>query len=266
MSERTRAVIAVDYAGQPADLDELRRICRMHELVLIEDAAHAIGATYTGRPIGSISDITTFSTHPVKHVATGEGGAVLTNSDEWARRMRRFRSHGIGVDARQRAERGTWFYEMTDLGYNYRQSDILCALGLSQLERLDENLARRRRIARTYADAFTEIDGARPLEIAGDRDSAWHLYVVMLEPEKLRVDRKTVFEALRAENIGANVHYIPVHYHPYYRALGYAKGICPVAERAYERMLTLPLFPTMTDADVGDVIEAVRKVLTAYAA
>ncbi len=261
ITPRTRAIIAVDFAGQPADLDELREIARARRLVLIEDAAHALGATAHGRPVGGIADLTTLSFHPVKHVATGEGGMVTTDDDGLAGRMRRFRNHGIGSDASERARAGRWHYEMLDLGFNYRLTDLQCALGLSQLGKLDGFLARREAIAARYRRAFAACAGLRVPHVASHVRHAWHLFVVELELERLRVDRGVVFEALRAEGIGVNVHYIPVYRHPYYRTHGYADVSCPVAERAYERLLTLPLFPGMADRDVDDVVVAVEKVL-----
>ncbi len=266
VTPRTRAIVAVDYAGQPADLDELRAIAGRHGLWLIEDAAHAIGATYKGQAVGSLADLTTFSTHPVKHVTTGEGGLITTADDEIAARLRWFRNHGITSDHRQRAEKGGWFYEMVDLGYNYRLPDINCALGLSQLARLDGWLARRRAIAARYDEAWAELPAVRPLAVRPEREPAWHIYPILLDPSRLRVDRARVFAALRAENIGVNVHYIPVYWHPYYARLGYQRGLCPIAEAAYECLLTLPLFPAMADRDVDDVLVAVRQVVEAYAA
>jgi len=263
---RTRAIVAVDYSGQPADLDELGAIADRHNLVLIEDAAHAIGATYKGRTVGSISDLTTFSTHPVKHVTTGEGGLITTNDGQLAERMRWFRSHGITTDHRQRAEKGGWFYEMVVLGYNYRLPDINCVLGTSQLGKLDGWLVRRRAIAAHYVQAFADLPAVRSLAVRPDREPAWHIYPILLDLTHLRVDRAQVFAALRAENIGVNVHYIPVHLHPYYAQLGYERGLCPVAEDAYERLITIPLFPVMTDRDVEDVVSAVRKVVEVYSA
>jgi perosamine synthetase len=264
VTPRTRAILAVDYAGQPADLDELGDIARRHGLVLIEDAAHAAGATYQGRPIGALSHLTTFSTHPVKHVTTGEGGLITTDDGSLAQRMRWFRNHGITTDHRQRAEKGGWHYEMVDLGYNYRLPDINCALGLSQLRKMDSWLARRRAIAAQYHQAFSDLPAVQPLTIRPDREPAWHIYPVLLDQARLRADRAQVFAALREENIGVNVHYIPVYWHPYYVRRGYARGLCPAAEAAYERLITLPLFPAMNDTDVADVIEAVRKVTNAY--
>lgn len=266
VTSRTRAVIAVDYTGQPADLDELRDIAERYDLILIEDAAHAVGAIYKGRSIGAISDLTTFSTHPVKHVTTGEGGLVTTNNESAAQRMRWFRNHGITTDHRQRAEKGGWFYEMVALGYNYRLPDINCALGVSQLRKLEGWLARRRAIAAHYTQAFADFPAVRTLVVRPDREPAWHIYPILLDTALLRVGRAQVFAALRAENIGVNVHYIPVYWHPVYSERGYQRGLCPIAEDAYERLITLPLFPTMTEQDVTDVVEAVFKVLKAYSA
>jgi perosamine synthetase len=264
ITSHTRAIIAVDYTGQPADLDELRAIADRRDLMLIEDAAHAVGATYKGRPVGAISDLTTFSTHPVKHVTTGEGGLVTTDDEQLAERMRWFRNHGFTMDHRQRAAKGGWFYEMVALGYNYRLPDINCALGLSQLRRLDGGLARRQSIAARYTQAFADLPAVCALTIGPDCEPAWHIYPILLDPTRLRVDRAQVFAALRAENIGVNVHYIPVYWHPFYAQRGYRRGLCPVAEDAYERLVTLPLFPAMTDRDVADVIAAVFKVVEVY--
>ena len=264
VTPRTRAIVAVDYSGQPADLDELREIVQRHGLTLIEDAAHALGAGYRGRPVGSVSDLTTFSTHPVKHVTTGEGGVITTADAGMAEQMRWFRSHGISSDHHQRAQKGSWFYEMVTLGYNYRLPDINCALGLSQLDKLGAWLARRRAIAAAYGVAFAGLPAVQPLAVRPDREPAWHIYPVLLDLARLRVDRAQIIAALRAENIGVNVHYIPVYFHPYYQDLGYRRGLCPVAEGAYERLVTLPLFATMTDRDVTDVAEAVIKVISAY--
>lgn len=261
----TAAVIAVDYTGQPADLDELRALAEGAGALLIEDASHALGAVYRGRPVGTIAHLTTFSLHPVKHITTGEGGVVTTNDPELASRLRRFRNHGIETDARQREAAGSWFYEMRDLGFNYRLTDLQCALGTSQLTHLPSWIARRRAIAARYAG---RLGGEAALElplVREDRDPAWHLYVVRLRLDRLRVDRGQVFRALRAENIGVNVHYIPVPWHPYYQSLGYSRGSWPVAEEAYERLLSLPMWAGMTDTDVDDVVAAVRKVLVAYA-
>ena len=210
--------------------------------------------------------MTVFSFHPVKHLTTGEGGMVTTNDAALAETLRRFRNHGISSDARQRQASGQWYYEMVLLGFNYRLTDIACALGLSQLMKLKANLARRRQIAANYTAAFRAVPGLIPPSVRTEVNPAWHLYPIRVDLAKLTVDRGQIFRALRAENIGVNVHYIPVHLHPYYRGqFGHRDGECPVAEAAYERLISLPMFHGMTDADVGDVVRAVSKVISSYA-
>jgi UDP-4-amino-4,6-dideoxy-N-acetyl-beta-L-altrosamine transaminase len=263
---KTKAIITVDFAGQPSDMDDLNALASRHGLTVIEDAAHALGATYRGRRVGALADLTTFSLHPVKHITTGEGGMVTTDDPDMAARLRMFRTHGITTEFRQRETEGSWFYEMTALGYNYRLTDLQSALGLSQLGKLEAWVARRRAIAARYTTAFAALPEIETPIVLPDRQPAWHLYVIRLNLDRLRVGRSELFRALRAENIGVNVHYIPVPWHPYYQSLGYKKGEWPVAEGAYERMISLPIFPAMTDRDVEDVIAAVRKVVTAYAA
>ncbi len=265
ITPRTRAIIPVDYTGQPCEHDAIRALADEHGLVVIEDAAHALGATYRGRMVGTLHEMTTLSFHPVKHITTGEGGMIVTDNPELAAQMRAFRTHGITADFRQRAEAGSWVYEMVALGYNYRLPDVLCALGLHQLEKLDGWLARRREIAARYTEAFADLDEITLLDVLPETEPAWHLFMIELNLERLRVGRKEVFAALRAENIGVNVHYIPVYWHPYYQEMGYERGLCPVTEAAYERLITLPMFAALTDADVEDAITAVRKVVKAYA-
>ncbi len=262
----TRAIVAVDYAGQPADYQRLREIAAARGLVLIGDAAHALGAEWQGRPIGSVADLTAFSFHPVKHIATGEGGMVTTGDEGLATRLRMFRNHGITSEPRARQARGEWRTEMVELGYNYRLSDVACALGRSQLRRLDANLARRREIAARYREAFASLPALElPVERPEAR-SAWHIYPVRLVLERLRAGRDEVLAALRAENIGAAVHYGLVPDQPYYRRRFGTRGDeWPVARGASERLLTLPLFPSMTGADADDVIAAVSKVTGYYA-
>jgi perosamine synthetase len=213
--------------------------------------------------------MTVFSFHPVKHLTTGEGGMVATNDARLAETLRRFRNHGISSEARQRQESGQWFYEMVLLGFNYRLTDIACALGLSQLEKLEANLARRREIAAQYAAAFRDLPAGvfSAIEAPTVREGvnpAWHLYPVRLNLEMLAVGRAEIFRALRAENIGVNVHYIPVHRHPYYRERFKTEESYPVAEGAYERLISLPMFHSMTARDVEDVIHALRKVVTHF--
>jgi len=266
ISPRTKAVLPVDYAGHPAELDELLRFADRHGLVVIEDACHALGADYKARRVGSLTHMTVFSFHPVKHVTTGEGGMVTTDNPWFAETLRRFRNHGIDSDARARHAAGQWHYEMILLGFNYRLSDIACALGIRQLSKLEANLARRRQIAARYHQAFREVPSIRPPAVRDYADPAWHLYPIRLRLEELSRTRDQVFQALRAENIGVNVHYIPVHLHPYYRdRFGYKGGEFPVAEDAYQRLISLPMFHGMTDADVSDVIAAVGKVLSHFA-
>ncbi len=267
-SSRVKAIIAVDYAGHPAALDELEQVAKTqdHRALLIEDASHALGAEYHGKRVGGIADMTVFSFHPVKHLTTGEGGMVATNDARLAETLRRFRNHGISSEARQRQESGQWFYEMVLLGFNYRLTDIACALGLSQLEKLDANLARRREIAVQYAAAFRDLPAIVIPTVRAGVNPAWHLYPVRLNLEMLAAGRGEIFRALRAENIGVNVHYIPVHQHPYYRERFPSEESYPGAENAYERLISLPMFHSMTAQDVEDVIHAVGKVLAHYEA
>ncbi len=265
ITERTKTILPVDYAGHPADLDAFAALAERHRLTIIEDASHALGAEYKRRRIGGVSHMTVFSFHPVKHITTGEGGMVTTNDPSLAQKLRLFRNHGIDSDARQRQIEGGWMYRMIALGYNYRLSDVNCALGLSQLRKLDANLARRREIAERYNAAFNALDGVIPPGVRAEANPAWHLYPLRLDLPRLRVGRAEIFSALRAENIGVNVHYIPVHLHPYYRdRFGFGGGEFPVAESAYEALISLPMFHGMTDVDIGDVIAAVRKVIGFY--
>ena len=267
LTPRTRAILPVDYAGHPADLDAFLRLADRHGLVVIEDACHALGAEYKGRPVGGIAHMTVLSFHPVKHLTTGEGGMVTTNDPALAETLRRFRNHGISSEARQRQAEGQWYYEMVLLGFNYRLTDIGCALGLQQLKRLEANLARRREIAAAYSAEFRRLPGVMVPAVLADVNPAWHLYPIRLDRERLSPDRGQVFRALRAENIGVNVHYIPVHRHPYYRdRFDYRGGEFPVAEDAYERLISLPMFHGMSDEDVRDVTTAVTKVVSALAA
>jgi perosamine synthetase len=266
ISERTRAILPVDYAGHPAELNAITEMAQRHGLVVIEDACHALGAEYRGKRLGGVADMTVFSFHPVKHITTGEGGMVSTNNPKFAETLRRFRNHGISSDARQRQSAGQWHYEMVLLGYNYRLPDFACALGIQQLRRLDANLSRRREIAAQYTKALREIAGVIVPAARDEVSPAWHLYPIRLDLAKLTADRAQIFAALRAENIGVNVHYIPVHLHPYYRErFGFRDGDFPVAEDAYSRLISLPMFHAMTDADASDVIAAVSKVCEAYA-
>jgi len=255
ITPRTKAIVTVDYAGHPSDYDLLRAIAGSRGLVLVADACHALGAVYRGRPVGSLADLSVFSFHPVKHITTGEGGMVTTDSPEYARRMRMFRNHCIDSDHRQRAQKGSWYYEMVDLGYNYRITDFQCALGMSQLKKLPQWLHRRRFIADYYNTAFEKLGAIRPLAVRSGIEHAYHLYVIQLRTENPSPERQRLFTALRDKGIGVNVHYIPVHLHPYYqKVFGTAPGLCPVAEDAYSRILSLPIFSGMQDDEARAVV------------
>jgi dTDP-4-amino-4,6-dideoxygalactose transaminase len=263
VTPRTRALLPVDYAGQPADYRALLAIAEEAPggpLTIIADASHSLGATRDGRPVGTLADMTVLSLHPAKILTTGEGGAVLTDRDDLAERLRRFRNHGIGTEL---AARRDWTYDMVELGYNYRLTDIGAALGSSQLERMEAFLATRRRLATRYLERLAGHELLDPPVVEDGADPAWHFAFVQLRLDRLRVDRGDVYRALRAEGIGVNVHYIPVHRHTFYRER-YPGVSMPVAEAAYERLLTLPLFPAMTFADLDDVVAALDKVTNAY--
>jgi perosamine synthetase len=259
ITPRTKAVVAVDYAGQPCDYEALRTIVEQYGVRLIADACHALGATWHGKPVGSLADVTVFSFHPVKHITTGEGGMVVTADPELAARMRRFRNHGISNDHQQRHQLGTWYYEMTDLGYNYRLTDLQCALGLSQLHKLACWLSRRWAIAGRYDASLAGRDDIQPLQRRGGVEHAYHLYVVRCGQT---IDRRVVYERMRAAGIGVNVHYIPVHLHPYYqRHWGTGVGLCRIAEKAYNEILSLPIHAGMTELDVDRVLHALKTSL-----
>lgn len=266
ITERTKAVIAVDYTGQAARLDELMQLCRERGILFLEDAAHAIGTKYKGKPVGGIADMTEFSFHPVKTVTGGEGGAVLTNSDELYEKLLLYRSHGITKDEASfvRESHGPWYHEQIDLGYNYRITDIQCALILSQLDKLEIFSKRRSEIVERYNEAFSQIPQILVQKEIAESDTTRHLYILRIRPELLNIGRKGFFEAMAAENICCNVHYIPVYRHPYYERLGYKKGLCPEAEKLYGEMVSLPLYYSMTDKDVEDVIHAVGKIVEYY--
>lgn len=261
ITSKTKAIIAVDFAGQPCDYDMLAAIADRHDLVLVADGCHALGAEYKGRPVGCLADLTVFSFHPVKHICTGEGGMITTDKPEHEKRLRLFRNHGINADFHQREQQGSWYYEMVDLGYNYRITDIQCALGRNQMKRLSQFLEKRRKIAARYDQAFAQMEAISPLAVRGNVLHAYHLYVIRINEGACRKDRAQVFHCLREKGIGVNVHYIPIHLHPYYRKrFGTGPGMCPVAEKAYEGIISLPMFPRMTDNDVDRVIKEVRKV------
>lgn len=259
ITEKTKAIIAVDYAGQPCDYTVLKTIANAHNIALVADACHALGGTDGNASVGSLADLSTFSFHPVKPIATGEGGMISTDNAELAKKMRQFRNHCIDSDHRERQLQGSWFYEMTDLGYNYRLTDMQCALGIQQLKHVPAWTLRRQAIAKLYDEAFAQMDAITPLTKREGVSHTYHFYAITVADK-----RAEVFAAMREENIGVNVHYIPVHLHPFYQKnFGTTKGQCPVAENAYDHLLSLPMFPAMTDDDAWDVIDALQKVTTA---
>lgn len=275
ITPRTRAIIPVHYGGQPCDLEAIYAIAARYNLPIVEDAAHAVGATYQSHKIGSdslrpaTSDlriVTCFSFYATKNMTTGEGGMITTADDELAERMRLLSLHGMSRDAWKRyTSAGSWYYEVVVAGYKYNMTDIQAALGIHQLRRLDSFIAARQCIAHLYDQAFAEIPEIKTPAVHPDRSHVYHLYVIRLNLERLSIDRAQFIEELRALNIGTSVHFIPVHRHPFYReTFGYHPGDFPVADRLYEQIISLPLFPKMTDEDVRDVIQAVRAVVSRY--
>lgn len=265
VTERTKAVVAVDFGGVPVDQPAIRAICDEFGLTFIEDAAHSIGSSLGGVPVGSAADLTCFSFHPVKTVTTGEGGAVATNDPELARRVLLFAKHGITRDRSlmRHPDEGAWYYEQLELGYNYRISDIEAALGASQMRRLPEFSRRRRELVAYYNAEFSKIPEVSFQHDASPEETTRHLYVLRFDTAALGTTRRFVYDALRAEGIGVNVHYLPVYRLPYYADLGYDPGCCPEANRYYDECVTLPLHCRMSDADAEDVVHAVRKVVEA---
>ncbi len=263
----TKAVVAVDYTGQSVKIDEIRDICDRHGLIFIEDAAHSIGTAYKGKKIGSLADMTTFSFHPVKSITAGEGGAVMTNDKDLYDKLMLARTHGITHDSdfmREKEPEGAWYYEQVSLGYNYRITDFQAALLTSQLSKLDSFKARRQEIVSGYNEAFADVPEIIIQREIPESDSCRHLYVIRLDPDKLTCSRREFFDAMSAENVQCQVHYIPVYWFPYYQDLGYEKGLCPIAEKVYSGIMSIPLYPGMVDKDVDDVIHAVKKVVENY--
>lgn len=257
---RTRAIVAIDYAGQPADYDALRSIAERNGLLLLADAAHSLGATDRGRSVGTLADASAFSFHPVKPITTGEGGAVVTADGRIASRARRFRTHGITREAGEmERDDGPWFYEQHDLGFNYRLTDLQAALGTSQLRHLGRFVDRRREIAATYDSQLADLAGLELPTVREGVGPGWHLYVVMVRDA---TKRRRFFERLQALGLGVQVHYIPVYAHPYYRRLGFRPGICPIAEDRYARSISLPIFPLLSDDELAKVIERMRTAAT----
>lgn len=267
ITERTKAVVAVDFTGQAVKIDEIRAICDRHNLVFIEDAAHSIGTEYSGQRIGSLADMTCFSFHPVKTITGGEGGAVQTSSREMYRKLVLARTHGITHNCDEMENKhpeGPWYYEQTSLGYNYRMTDFQAALLLSQLKKLDAFKSRRMEIVNRYNEEFQNMDEIIVQKEIPESDTCRHLYIIRLNLSRLTCTRRQFFDAMSAENVQCQVHYVPVYWFPYYRKLGYREGICPNAEEVYKGIMSIPLYPKMTDGDVDDVVHAVKKVVENY--
>lgn len=263
VTKRTKAIVSVDYGGRPADLREFRALAKKHKLVFIEDAAQALGAAYRGKPVGTQADMTTFSFHPVKSITTGEGGAIVTQSEKYARTLKLFRSHGISKDASTfvKKGRGAWHQEMQVLGFNYRMPEMSAALGESQLKRLDSFIAKRRAAAKRYGKVLKNIPGLiLPSGDGSDRQSAWHLYPVRLAPE-ISHRRDEIFGKLRTAGIGVQVHHVPVHLHLSYERLGYRRGLCPSAEAFVNSELSIPLFPGITEKQQAYIAATLRKII-----
>lgn len=259
-----KVVVAVAFSGQSCDMREIARLAERYRFTLIEDASHAVGAAYLGRPVGcgAYAAMTVFSFHPVKIITSGEGGMVLTNRPELAEHLRRLRSHGITSDPAQMSvpDHGLWYYQQLELGFNYRMTDLHAALGLSQMLRLDGFIARRRQLAARYDRLLADLPLTLPAIQVG-AESAWHLYVVRVRFDRVKLSQRELFEALRAAGIGVNLHYIPVHLQPYYRALGFADGDYPEAEHYFSEAISLPLFPDLTDEQQDYVIEQLRSLM-----
>lgn len=263
ITSKTKAIIAVDYAGQPCNYNKLQSISNNYNIPLVADACHSLGGRYKDRPVGSLALLNVFSFHPVKHITTGEGGMITTDDPNLAERMRTFRNHGITTDHRQRDIQGAWFYEMMELGYNYRITDFQCALGISQLKKLPKFLERRREIVHRYDVAFRDIPRVMPLSVRSEVFHAYHLYVIRLDLNGTHIDRGMVFHSLRESGIGVNVHYIPVHLHPFYKEKFLTgPGLCPVAEKAYEEIISPPMYSGLSDAEQDYVIETLRRILS----
>lgn len=258
ITDKTKAIIAVHLAGQPCDMDEIHKIAKEHDLLVIEDGAHALGSVYKGKKVGTLSDMTTFSFHPVKPITTGEGGMIVTDNEEFYQKMMLFRSHEITRDENLMTRNdGPWFYQQLDLGYNYRITDIQCALGCSQMKKLDRFLALRKEIVARYNEAFADCENIIIPYQLPETESGWHLYIVQVK----NCDRRKVFEALREHGIAVNVHYIPVYLHPYYQEHGYKDVHCRNAEEVYSHIISLPLYPTLTEEQQQYVIETLKYVI-----
>ncbi|GGN93173.1 UDP-4-amino-4,6-dideoxy-N-acetyl-beta-L-altrosamine transaminase [Saccharibacillus kuerlensis] len=261
ITSSTKAIIPVDFSGQPAEMEQITAIARKHNLVVIEDAAHSLGADYRGRKVGSWADMTMFSFHPVKHITTAEGGMIVTDNEQFYKKLLQFRSHGMTRDPQELTkDEGPWYYEMQSLGYNYRMTDIQAALGVSQMNKLDAFVEKRRELAFLYEQKLKGIPGIILPTQHPDTHSSWHLYIVQFTPDFKGGTRREVFEKLRNMNIGVNVHYLPVYLQPYYQDLGYKEGLCPIAESYYKNAITLPLYPKMSEKDIDYVVECIKRL------
>jgi dTDP-4-amino-4,6-dideoxygalactose transaminase len=262
ITPQTKAVIPVHYAGQPCDMDEIIQIAKKNNLFVIEDAAHSLPAWYKGTKVGTLGDITCFSFYATKTLTTGEGGMATTENGEWAEKIRIMRLHGISKDAWKRnTQEGSWQYEVVDAGYKYNMTDMQAALGLAQLKKVEWMWEKRKEIADKYTAAFRESESIVTPHVKQDRISAWHLYVIKLNIEVLNIDRNSFIEELKKRAIGTSVHFIPIHRHPFYRnTFGYRAEDFPVAEKQYERIISLPIYPGMTDNEIEFVIESVDDV------
>lgn len=265
ITDKTKAVIAVDFTGQAVQIDEIKEICKKHNLIFIEDAAHSIGTKYKGVPVGAHADMTTFSFHPVKTITCGEGGAILTNNEEYYKKIMLFRSHGITRDENLLSHTPFKGYnEQIELGFNYRMTDFQAALGTSQLKKIEQFSKRRKAIVDKYNQAFAGIQELTIQKEIKESATVRHLYIIRIKSDTLNVGRNEIYKALNAENVGLQVHYLPVYFHPYYQKLGYKKGLCPNAEALYEEIITIPLYYSLSDEDVDSIIEAVKKIINYY--
>lgn len=267
ITSKTKAVVAVDFTGQAVEVEKIRAICDEYNLVFIEDAAHSIGTTYNGKPVGSLADMTCFSFHPVKTVTSGEGGAVTTNNKGFYEKLVLAHTHGITHETEQMEEKnheGPWYYEMIQIGYNYRMTDFQAALLLSQLDKLKRFSDRRKEIVMKYDDAFSKLPQLFIQKTIPQSDTTRHLYIIQLKLDQLNCTRRQFFDAMSAENVQCQIHYVPVYWFPFYQHKGYKKGLCPKAEGVYKGIMSIPLYPTLTDADVDDVIHAVTKIVSYY--
>lgn len=267
ITEKTKAVVAVDFTGQAVEYDAIRKICDEHKLIFIEDAAHSLATKYKGQQVGRFADMTTFSFHPVKTITGGEGGAVTTNNEEFYRKLVLAHTHGITHEEafmEEAPHEGSWYYEEIALGFNYRITDFQAALIISQMKKLDQFVARRKEIVKRYDEAFKEIPEIFIQKEIPESDTCRHLYVIQIKLDRLACTRREFFDAMSAENVQCQIHYVPVYWFPYYQHLGYEKGLCPNAEEIYKRILSIPLYPKMSDQDIEDVIYAVKKVVEKY--